>query len=65
MAASRAALAEYLRAQRDDLVYVTNATVGVNIVARSLELGPGDKVLTTIPKFQICLVPGARYRNTP
>ena len=54
MAASRTALATYLGAQRDDLVYVTNATVGVNIVARSLALGPGDEVLTTDHEYGAC-----------
>jgi isopenicillin-N epimerase len=34
-------------ADADDLVYVTNVTLGLNIVARSLCLEPGDEVLTT------------------
>jgi isopenicillin-N epimerase len=54
MSTARAALAEYFGAQRDDLVYVTNATVGVNIVARSLELGLGDEVLTTNHEYGAC-----------
>ena len=40
-------LAAELGAQADDLVRVTNATAGLNIVARSLPLGPGDEILTT------------------
>lgn len=47
MAASREALATYLGATADDLVYVPNATTALNIVARSLLLGPGDEILTT------------------
>lgn len=47
MEAARARLAAYVGAGRDDLVYVPNATTGMNIVARSLRLGPGDEVLTT------------------
>ncbi len=47
LAKSRASLARYLGTQADQLVYVTNATTGLNIVARSLALKPGDEVLTS------------------
>lgn len=47
LAKSRASLARYLGTQADQLVYVTNATTGLNIVARSLDLKPGDEVLTS------------------
>jgi isopenicillin-N epimerase len=47
LAHSRAVLARYLDSDRDDLVYVNNGTVGLNIVARGLRLGPGDDVLTS------------------
>ena len=46
-AGSRAALAAFLGARPDDLVFVPNATAGLNAVIRSLRLEPGDEVLTT------------------
>ncbi|MDP9106714.1 MAG: aminotransferase class V-fold PLP-dependent enzyme [Candidatus Eremiobacteraeota bacterium] len=47
LAHSRAVLAEYVGCERDDLVYVSNGTTGLNIVARSLWVEPGDEVLTS------------------
>jgi len=44
MRTAREALAGYVGADADDLVFVTNATTAVNVVARSLPLGPGDEV---------------------
>jgi isopenicillin-N epimerase len=44
---ARAALASYLGAQVDDIIFVPNVTAALNIVARSLPLEPGDEVLTT------------------
>ena len=46
MAAARVALADYLGAAADEIVFVPNATTGVNVVARSLALRPGDEVLS-------------------
>ncbi len=43
----RRSLASEVGADPDDLVWVTNATAGLNAVARSLDLKPGDEVLTT------------------
>lgn len=51
---SRQALGELLGADADDIVYMINVTVGVNIVARSLKLGPGDEVLTTNHEYGAC-----------
>jgi isopenicillin-N epimerase len=47
MAESRAALEAYLGTHADNLVYTQNVTISINIVARSLELGAGDEVLTS------------------
>jgi isopenicillin-N epimerase len=44
---SRAELANYLGCSSNELVFVPNTTVGLNIIARSLQLHPGDVVLTT------------------
>jgi isopenicillin-N epimerase len=44
---ARATLAKFLGTQRDNLVFVTNVTEAINIVARSLTLGPGDEVLSS------------------
>jgi len=46
-AAARAALATFVGARAEDLVFVPNATAGLNAVIRSLRLEPGDEVLTT------------------
>lgn len=44
---ARAALAAYVHCDADELVYVPNATTGLNTVARSLKLEPSDEILTT------------------
>ena len=47
MAASRQALADYLGAEAQDVVYFPNPTTAANVVARSLPLQPGDEILST------------------
>jgi len=44
---THAQLAEFLHAQVDELAIVRNATEGMNIIARSLRLQPGDEVILT------------------
>jgi isopenicillin-N epimerase len=44
---ARAALAEFVGADADDVAFVPNATAGVNTVLRGLRLQPGDELLTT------------------
>jgi isopenicillin-N epimerase len=52
--AARNELADFLKADPDDLVFVSNATSGVNAVVRSLHLSPGDELLTTNHDYNAC-----------
>jgi isopenicillin-N epimerase len=44
---SREALAAYVNCNADDIVYVTNPTYAINIIAKSLKLKEGDEILST------------------
>jgi isopenicillin-N epimerase len=52
--AARAALAAFVGAQPDDLVFVQNATTGVNTFLRSFPLQPGDEILLTDHEYTAC-----------
>ena len=51
---ARNQLAAFLGAAEDDLVFVANATTGVNAVLRSLCFAPGDELLTTNQEYNAC-----------
>jgi isopenicillin-N epimerase len=69
LAEARAQLAEYVGAAADEVVYFPNSTTALNMVARSLNLKPGDEILTTDHEYGamdrmwrfICGKAGARY----
>jgi len=73
LAEARAALGEYVGADPGDLVFVPNATSGVNIAAWPLGLQAGDEVLSTNLEYgaldltwqHVCGDFGARYVRTP
>ena len=69
MAEARAALAAFVGAAPDEVVYFPNPTTAINMVARSLALGPDDEILTTDHEYGamdrtwrfVCGKTGARY----
>jgi isopenicillin-N epimerase len=73
LAASRKALGNYLNCHHDDVVYVTNPSYAVNIIAKSMNLQPGDEVLTTNLEYgpcdrtwnYYCNKAGAVYKRQP
>lgn len=72
---ARNALAAYVGSDPENLLYVTNATAGLNMVARSLHLQPGDEILTTDHEYgaleltwqYVCRETGAKvvHRKVP
>ena len=52
---SREVLANYIGvADKDDLVFVTNPSFAVNMVAKNFPLQPGDQILTTDIEYGAC-----------
>jgi isopenicillin-N epimerase len=73
LAEARASLGAYVGADPDDLVFVPNATAGVNVAAWPLGLQAGDEVLSTNLEYgaldltweHVCGDFKARYMRTP
>jgi isopenicillin-N epimerase len=73
LAEARAALGAYVNAGPDDLVFVQNATAGVNLAAWAVALEPGDEVLSTSLEYgaldltweHVCAHAPARYVRMP
>jgi isopenicillin-N epimerase len=51
---SRDTFAKFVGADPADIVFVQNATAGVNSVIRSLEFRPGDEILVTAHDYNAC-----------
>lgn len=70
---ARERLARYVGTHADNIVFVPNTTHGMNIIARSLNLAPGDEVLGTDHEYGavertwrfVCEQRGAHYRAQP
>lgn len=70
---AREALAAYINCNADDLVYVTNPSYAINIVAKSLQLNAGDEILSTNIEYgaldrtwnYYCNKSGATYIRQP
>ena len=55
LAESRAALAQFVGcADKDDVVYVTNPSFAINLIAKNFPLAAGDEILTTDIEYGAC-----------
>ncbi|HYJ13551.1 MAG TPA: aminotransferase class V-fold PLP-dependent enzyme [Thermomicrobiales bacterium] len=73
LASARTSLAAYLNIDPADMSFVANATSGINVIARSFPLAPGDEILTTSLEYgaldytweHLCQRFGATYIKAP
>ncbi len=70
---SREALAAYINCNADDVVYTTNPSYAINIIAKSFKLNTGDEILATNLEYgaldrtwnYYCKKAGAKYVRQP
>lgn len=70
---SREALSNYINCNAEDVVYTTNPSYAINIIAKSLKLNAGDEVLSTNLEYgaidrtwnYYCKNAGAKYVRQP
>lgn len=48
---SKEALGKFINCDPDNLVYTTNPTYAINIIAKSMQLAPGDEILATDQEY--------------
>lgn len=73
MKTARKALSDYVGCRADDLVFTTNPTFAVNIIARNFPLKEGDEILSTDLEYgaldrtwnYLCAKHGAKYVRQP
>jgi isopenicillin-N epimerase len=73
LAEARTALAQFLGCAPDEVVYFPNPTTALNLVARSLDLKPGDEIIASDHEYgamdrtwrYICNKRGAAYIRQP
>ena len=73
LAEARARMAEFVGTTADNVVFVPNVTHGINFVAHSLNLAPGDEVLAPDQEYGsvqaiwefVCQKKGAEYVTQP
>ncbi len=70
---SKAALSSFLNCDPSDMVFTTNPSYAMNIIAKGLDLKPGDEILSTDHEYgamdrtwkYYCMRTGAKYVQVP
>lgn len=55
VASSKKILASHINANDENIFYIPNVTFGVNLIARSLPLNPGDEIVITDHEYGACV----------